>query len=1038
MTLLLPTLLWLSLACTGGGAGDKTNPDGEEVAHWRWGRVGQVDGTPSAMAPVGDGLIAAIDEALWWSPDGMSWVDQDAPGLPDGRITFLAALPGAPDVRLAWVDGHGLYRSEGGDWQVVPSPPQSALLSALNPRVAPIPFDLDGDPDDADTAFMAATGGLFRTDDAGLSWTPVDLSEAGFNLLFTGVMVQGDTVIATAHRPAGVLPDEYAGLLTAGVFLSDDGGQSWQDLDPELATRAPVAATMDGAGRPWLATLDRGVLLLDQGQWLEMGGPDDPVDIAWTRGGIVAGSARRGVWRLEEARWTALGEDEPLVAMSKGHALGHQGSVWALEEGVGLPAPADGGAIVHVAISMHVNLYHSYRGDTNDDDGYGIDLDVMRRSLEWLDAEPALRADWDLDNAWSTDSEWMTVDGADVLAGIQARVAAGTDDVRLMSWNNGAMSAHTRAEFDESIARAWDSNLAAFGRVVPGVQPQENMFTPEHVGWYADQGIQWITLFHSMTPFSALPSEVELPQGTWTRPSTITTDAGSLTLVPVYHHGDLMDHGGLLGWVRQLHQSETEDQLLVVHFDADAESWEAFGQELAPLLDLDFVRFSTIQGFLDAFPPTVTVDTPMDVADGNGDGLQSWAEKDFNHELAASLAQARLLADHAQALAPDDDDVAALLEAAMEPRLLALSTTNYGLAAPTLHADRMASARGHVAQAQELAQAALDTADARAPVAAGTIEVRNVRPVAGTALVEVALPVEEGATPSVLDEDGAALPLVWQDGLARFALPLEPDQVRTLSWLPDGGTVKGVIDRSTIDLLPLATPFTECDGVQSLASADGQSTEEENQVVLRQVQSWSLPFCDGQGTVQVTREALAGLPGVIVQVQALMGSPSDPLQAESVALSPLSCDGDASSLTWQTFGGAVQTRPVRQDVRSWNGQSVDGWMSMTCADGLTVQVSHRATERSSLGLAPLRTSTSDAVLAPLGALWGPAPVVDARRLGGLGLAWHLSEAIGSQFRPQAPDWAGQTVSYRLLLGLGEVDPGTLDLFAHPPLVRVGR
>lgn len=990
------------------------------------------------MTAVDEGLLAAIDGALWWSPDGRSWVDQDAPGLPAGRITFLAALPGAPEVLLAWVDGHGMFRSDGGSWVRVPSPPDSALLRALNPRVAPVPFALGGDPADPDTAFLAATGGLYRTDDAGLTWSAVDLSQAGFNLLFTDVMVQGDTVIATAQRPAGVLPDEYAGLLTAGVFYSDDGGESWEDLDPDLVSRAPVAATLDGAGRPWLATLDRGVLLLDQGEWLEMGGPEDPIALAWTRGGIVAGSARRGVWRLEGARWTALGEDEPVVALRQGHALGWRGSVWMLEEGVGLPPPADGGATVHVALSMHVNLYHSYRGDSNDDDGYGIDLDVMRRSLEWLSAEPRLRADWDLDNAWSTDSPWMTVDGADVLSGIQARVAAGTDDVRLMSWNNGAMVAHTREEFDDSMSRAWQSNLAAFGRVVPGVQPQENMFTPEHVGWYADQGLEWITLFHSMTPFSALPSEVELPQGTWTRPSIIETDQGGLTLVPVYHHGDLLDHGGLLGWVRQLHQSETEDQLLVIHFDADAESWEAFGHELTPLLDLDYVQFTTIQSFLDQHPATVTVDTPMDVADGNGDGLQSWAEKDFNHEQSAGVALARQLADQARALAPEDPDVALLLDQAREQRLLALSTTNYGLAAPLLHDDRMASARAQVSQAQELAQLALDLASERSPAAASSIEVRNVRPVAGIALIEVPLPVEEGAVPVILDEDGGALPLSWQDGVARFALELQAGQVRTLTWLPTGGPSAGEVDSGGVAGLPLSTPFTECDGAQALATGLSQGEVQVEAARALQTQVWSLPFCDGVGTVQVTREVIAGLPGVIVQVQATMGAPSDPLLAESVALSPLSCDGPAATLRWQTYGGSVLTRAVRQGVQSWNGQSTDGWLAMTCADGEVIQVSHRATERSSLGLAPLRTSTDDAILAPLGALWGPAPVADARRVGGLGLAWHLSEAIGSQFRPQAPDWAGQDISYRLLVGLGEVDEGTLDLFAHPPLVRVGR
>jgi hypothetical protein len=42
----------------------------------------------------------------------------------------------------------------------------------------------------------------------------------------------------------------------------------------------------------------------------------------------------------------------------------------------------------------------------------------------------------------------------------------------------------------------------------------------------------------------------------------------------------------------------------------------------------------------------------------------------------------------------------------------------------------------------------------------------------------------------------------------------------------------------------------------------------------------------------------------------------------------------------------------------------------------------------------------------------------------------------NMFQPSAPDWSGATVRYRLLVGTS-IGPGTLDLFAHPPLVRAG-
>ena len=43
--------------------------------------------------------------------------------------------------------------------------------------------------------------------------------------------------------------------------------------------------------------------------------------------------------------------------------------------------------------------------------------------------------------------------------------------------------------------------------------------------------------------------------------------------------------------------------------------------------------------------------------------------------------------------------------------------------------------------------------------------------------------------------------------------------------------------------------------------------------------------------------------------------------------------------------------------------------------------------------------------------------------------------VGSQFQPAAPDWSGTRVSYTLLV-TDASEGDALDLFAHPPLVRV--
>lgn len=48
------------------------------------------------------------------------------------------------------------------------------------------------------------------------------------------------------------------------------------------------------------------------------------------------------------------------------------------------------GLRVHIAFGFHVNLYHSLRGDTNDENGFGQDIRAIRHIL----SETAWPAPW--------------------------------------------------------------------------------------------------------------------------------------------------------------------------------------------------------------------------------------------------------------------------------------------------------------------------------------------------------------------------------------------------------------------------------------------------------------------------------------------------------------------------------------------------------------------------------------------------------------------------------------------------------------------
>ncbi|MFW5878241.1 MAG: hypothetical protein ACOCVR_00345, partial [Myxococcota bacterium] len=990
---------------------------------------------------------------------GETWTDAAAAGLPAGTVHFLHLLPdpqGGNPVLLAGVFGAGIHRSTDLGQSFVPlaEAPPPGLLRMFNPRAEVLPFGAAGD---ASYAWLAGLGGLFHSVDGGERWQAADLFSTGsVNVLFTAVATHEARVAAVAMLADAILPAEQQGALSGVLFLSEDGGESFIDASSDAPFQSPTGVVVT-ADAVMVSTLDRGTFELRDGSWSHLGGPDDAVGLALNEGGMDVASASRGLWRLEDEGWTQAGSG-PIVAQAGDLALGHDGSIYRLEPGAGEAPAQPAGGTVHIALSFHTNLYHSYRGDTLDDDGFGMDLRVIRRILDWLDEYPNVKGDWDIENAFSLDG-WLAEQAPDVVSRIAERRQRGQDGLRLMSWNNGAMAASTRHEFRAAVEWGLESYLDAFGSYDPGVQPQECMITPEHIGWYEELGIEWITLFNSASPFTALRPEVEISGAAAYQPlllrGSLESD-GEMIVVPVYHQADVLSHGGLLAWVKQISAAHPGDSLLVIHMDADAEVWESFDSAIADVYDLDFVRFTTIQEYLDSHEPSETIVLQGDLADGMDDAFQSWSEKNVNHELYTLIAGARRELSIAAALAEDDAQTGRQIDEAMEPMLLSLSTTHFGLASPELHPDRESSARAHIASARDAASAALSSALATEAIDPGEVLVVNDRPSAGTALVHIplSLPAQdfqgtEGLR--ILDAEQELPALIettdgeGEDGLVHLAatvvLEMDEGEQRRLRWSYDPSTPSqalGEVDPARLELAELVSlPFTECRGArgEAIASGSTETATDERGVRASRREELDVSLCEATGFVVRTFSVHDGLPGLVVDVEAELGLPARPHDSESVALTPLTCSSEATEITWQTFGGTVRSRPARRDVRVWNGQAVDGWLSMRCGDEVR-QVAHHVGTRTSMAAYPLRNMGS-AVLAPLGTLWGTPAWHDARGAGGHPIGDAAVSVVGAQFRPSAVDWAGKTVRYRLLIGEGEIPAGTLDLFAHPPAVFVG-
>jgi hypothetical protein len=199
---------------------------------------------------------------------------------------------------------------------------------------------------------------------------------------------------------------------------------------------------------------------------------------------------------------------------------------------------------IHLGFRFHANFSHSYRGDTDDERGFGTDIRIIRNTIEVLDQLNArdipARGTWDIENYFSLETI-MPRHCPDIIEALKRRVAEGRDEVQVMSYNNGLISAHTAVEFDDAIARAISNPAGSglrdlFGDFGPMVRPQEMMYTPMHLRMYPRHGIESISLFYSAVPFNAfscfvrpLPLEQQYNPMTLTYPGIEETGISSTT-----------------------------------------------------------------------------------------------------------------------------------------------------------------------------------------------------------------------------------------------------------------------------------------------------------------------------------------------------------------------------------------------------------------------------------------------------------------------------------------------------------------------------
>ncbi len=493
---------------------------------------------------------------------------------------------------------------------------------------------------------------------------------------------------------------------------------------------------------------------------------------------------------------------------------------------------------VYVILGFHTNFYHSWRGDTPDEAGFGTDIRLVRRILDILDESNRAGLDargyWEADNAFTLESILPT-HAPDILEGIRRRVEEGRDEVLLAPYNNAAISTmppdELRAALRWSVSNPWRSGVEdLFGRYTPWVRPQEGTFTPGLIPFLWSEGIEGVVLAYSgyvFTTFSNFVAPLPPEQRYGVTRLRTRPDGPETVLLPCVSVADVLNHRSLEQWMLDLRKLQVDgvvDQDLVIHmnFDADAESWvpsdlpwtvrwmpNAGGlpEYIEYVNKYEWAEFTTPGEFVAGRRPQGEVVVSQDLADGAFDGLYSWAEKWTSHETWTRIEQSRLLERRADALATDvsvalsaseRDEFARLERENFRERLLSLSTTHFGMSTPTLNEERQAVADAMATRVRErsrrmlqlLAQRRIERAlrGGAASSADYVVEVRDLRDPGRdrepqttrvASLVRVPLIVPRGPVRAeVRDETGEQI----DASLVDFAL-LDDERRTALLWI---------------------------------------------------------------------------------------------------------------------------------------------------------------------------------------------------------------------------------------------------------------
>lgn len=392
---------------------------------------------------------------------------------------------------------------------------------------------------------------------------------------------------------------------------------------------------------------------------------------------------------------------------------------------------------VYVMLGFHTSFYHSWRGDSNDEAGFGTDIRVVRGILEQLNTANQQGLDargyWDID-VYFTIEKIISKFAPDILEGIKQRVDAGLDEVLPAPYNNGILSAHTPIEFRKMVSWSIENPFRTglkqiFGRVTPIIRPQEAMSTPGIIPALKSLGIEGIILPYSSYPFTAFSNFVHpLPPEQRYGVLWLKHESGEekMILLPCYSPPDALNYGSIELWMLALRKLQEKgivksDLLIHYNFDADAETWLPmklpYGLKGLPntggvreiieaVNRYEWAEFTTPAQYLKTHQPVGEIVIRQDTADGAFDGYFSWSEKYESQITWTAIEQSRMYSYRART-GYNSEETNRLLwgenDSSFWYRLISLSTTHFGMSTPIINEERQAWANRLSSKARQIA-----------------------------------------------------------------------------------------------------------------------------------------------------------------------------------------------------------------------------------------------------------------------------------------------------------------------------------------------